>query len=71
MGPATGGEDGAAEAGAGVVCDDGVKAEAWGLSTYILEGIPDFLIRWKGGGREEGRDRGGGDERGSKAGHES
>lgn len=44
MGPAGGGEDGAAETGAGVVGDDGVEVEAWGLSACILEGIPGFLI---------------------------
>lgn len=44
MGPAAGGEDDAAEAGAGVAGDDGVEAEAWVLSACILEGIPGFLI---------------------------
>lgn len=55
MGPAAGGEDGAAEAGAGVVGDDGVEVEAWGLSACILEGIPGFVIWWGSGrGGEEG-----------------
>jgi hypothetical protein len=57
VGPAASGEDGAAEAGAGVVGDDGVEAEAWGLSACILEGIPSFLIWWgsgQGGGEEVG-----------------
>ena len=74
MGPAAGGEDGVAEAGAGVVGDDGMEAEACGLPACILEGIPGFVILWcsgQGGGEEVGGDGGGRDERGSEAEHES
>lgn len=57
MGPAAGGEGGTAEAGAGVVGDDGVEAGAWGLSACILGGIPGFVIWWclgQGSGEEVG-----------------
>ena len=58
MGPAAGGEDGVAEAGAGVVGDDGMEAEACGLPACILEGIPGFAIWWCSG-REGGEEVGG------------